>query len=65
MYPVTRRTLLAVMTGLVACAGLPRAATANEGNNQRRISVTVPEFSNGSGADDISPRDIGAAFRTR
>jgi Tol biopolymer transport system component len=56
--PVTRRTSLAIMTGLVACAGLPRAATANDGNNQHRISIAVPDFSNGSGADDISPRDI-------
>jgi TolB protein len=58
MNPVTRRTSFAIITGLIAGAGLPRAATANDANNQRGISIAVPEFLNSSGADDISPREI-------
>jgi TolB protein len=56
--PVTRRTSLVIITGLVAGAGLPRAATASDANNQRPISIAVPDFLNSSGADDISPREI-------
>ena len=58
--PVTRRTLLAIATGCVTYTGLPRAAAASErdSNNQRPISIAVPDFSGSSASDDANARNI-------
>jgi TolB protein len=55
--PVTRRKSLAIISGLVACAGLPQAA-ASERDNQRPISIAVPDFSGDLASDDASARNI-------
>jgi TolB protein len=46
-------------TGFVACVRSPRADAASEGgNNQRRISIAVPDFTGDSASADVSPRDF-------
>jgi TolB protein len=58
--PVTRRTLLAIITGFVTYNGLQRAAAAGErdSNHQRPISIAVPDFSDSSASGEVNARDI-------
>ena len=58
--PVTRRTLLAIITGFVTYNGLQRAAAASErdSNHQRPISIAVPNFSGSSASGEVNARDI-------
>jgi TolB protein len=58
MNPVTRRTSVAILAGLAACATFPLAATAEDNSNQRRVSIAVPEFSDISPPGDVNAREI-------
>jgi TolB protein len=55
--PMTRRTWLAIATGLMTCIRLPQATAQSGTDGQRPISISVPDFS-GDPASGVSPRNV-------